>query len=457
MSDAGDRGNAGMGAQHFPEEEMDRYLTNKASAFRYPPTPDIASSVRDKLVSNGVYKARNGGARRPRTRARGAWAATGLVVVLLLAATLAVPQVRSFVGDVYTGVAKVFHNEPGPVPVPNLPQWTSDLTGETDLGNLERQMKFPVKLPTIPADLGLPDYVYHQINADADTIVLVWLDRAHPDKARLALYIMTNGSSALSIVDKNPDVVDSKLNGLSAYWVAGPQPLEVYGSLGAKTTAPSQIVSGKVLIWQEKIIQGSSDTILTYRLESGLSMSEAMAVASSLQEPKTQPTPVPTTTPVSPLAGLDLAGETNGFELEERTGFHVKVPIMIDKPELVQPDKYFLQDLHGTALIMLWFVPGRTDDVRMALMELKDGTEETNLTSSGTRNIEETTVNGVAARWVQGAEAVFVTGGTGGQTLVTKNLLKGSHILIWEQDGITYRLETAGTMEDAVRIAEALK
>ena len=71
MSDAGKTENAGTGAQHSPEEEMDRYLTNKASVFRYPPTPDIASSVRDRLVSDGVYKPRDRRLHRP----RGAWAA----------------------------------------------------------------------------------------------------------------------------------------------------------------------------------------------------------------------------------------------------------------------------------------------------------------------------------------------------------------------------------------------
>src|SRR5205823_7307400 len=130
--------------------------------------------------------------------------------------------------------------ERGPVPVPSLPRWTSDLTGETDLGNLQTQVKFPIKLPTIPADLGLPDHIYHQVPADADTAVLVWLDPAHPDKPRMALYIMTNSSTALSIVDKNPDVVDTKVNGQTAYWVAGPHPLEVYDSSGYKTLAPTR-------------------------------------------------------------------------------------------------------------------------------------------------------------------------------------------------------------------------
>ena len=106
---------------------------------------------------------------------------------------------------------------------------------------------------------------------------------------------------------------------------------------------------------------------------------------------------------------------------------------------------------------MVWFVPGRTDDISMVLMELKDGTEETNLTSSSTRNIQETTVNGNPARWVQGPQAVYTTNGQNGQTLQTKNFIKGSHILIWEEGGMTYRLETASTLDDAVKIAEALK
>ena len=119
MSDSGiteNRG-TGTGAQNPLENDMDRYLTNKASAFKYPPTPDIASVVRDRLVGESLYKARDTMQYRPRR----AWAAMALMMAVVLGALLAVPQVRALVGDVYTSVVKIFKAEPGPVPVPNVP------------------------------------------------------------------------------------------------------------------------------------------------------------------------------------------------------------------------------------------------------------------------------------------------------------------------------------------------
>jgi hypothetical protein len=37
-----------------------------------------------------------------------------------------------------------------------------------------------------------------------------------------------------------------------------------------------------------------------------------------------------------------------------------------------------------------------------------------------------------------------------------RRLIDG-HVLIWEEDGITYRLETGVTLEEAVKIAESLQ
>ncbi len=36
------------------------------------------------------------------------------------------------------------------------------------------------------------------------------------------------------------------------------------------------------------------------------------------------------------------------------------------------------------------------------------------------------------------------------------SFVSGSHILVWQEGGITYRLEVTGSLEDAVKIAESL-
>jgi hypothetical protein len=51
---------------------------------------------------------------------------------------------------------------------------------------------------------------------------------------------------------------------------------------------------------------------------------------------------------------------------------------------------------------------------------------------------------------------VYTADNQNGQTPEAKSFIKGGHVLVWEEGGMTYRLETAGTMEEAVEIAEGL-
>lgn len=462
MSDSGMIENTG--AQNSPENDMDRYLTNKASAFKYPPTPDIASAVRNRLVSDSVYNSRNSRQHRPRR----AWAAMALMVVLVLGALLAVPQVRDFVGGVYS---IIFKNEPGPVPVPHvptatpMPTWESKLVGETDFGNAQLQMPCPILIPGFPLDLGMPDHVYFQPINGVDSVILVWLDRAHPDTPRMALYIFTESSNAFGISGSIPGSTKTSVQGMDAYWASGSQSAEVYDSTGNKKTVKIQLVDGNVLVW----MQGTTDNNpackhLTYRLETGLSMNETLSIANSMQTPNAFPTavptstPAPTTTPVSPSSALNLAGEVNSLAgLSDAAGFPVKIPVLTSKPDLVQPNKLYLQNLGSPAVIMAWYTTGRTDDLQLVLYQIKGTDKVADRTASSTTLVQETTVHGNPAKWVQGPHMVYTADNQNGQTLEPRSFISNSHALVWEENGMSYRLETAGTMQEAVEIAEGLK
>jgi len=66
-------------------------------------------------------------------------------------------------------------------------------------------------------------------------------------------------------------------------------------------------------------------------------------------------------------------------------------------------------------------------------------------------------VHGNPAKWVQGPHMVYTTDNQNGQTLEPRSFISNSHALVWEENGMSYRLETAGTMQEAVEIAESLK
>jgi hypothetical protein len=435
------------------EDAMDRYLSNKSSALRYPPTHDIASSVRQRLVSHSAYN--TGDARDRAHRPRAAWAAMALTVLVLLGALLVIPAGRRLVADVYTGIAHAITGDPALTPLPAITPPTVDqsepyislsslrLYGETDLGTAQSKVIFPIKIPSYPADLGYPDRVYYQ-KQNGDVVVLVWTQPNDPDRPRLALELMKYGNMG-DIKHESTDYTD--LNGEKAYWVSTPQSLEVQGASDSVTTAERHIIEGVALVWT--VEDGTA-----YRLEAHMPRSEMLLVARSISEISVMPTPYPTSTPVSRVSGMKLGGKTDLYRLSDRAGFLVRIPTAYD--ELVTPNLVYLQDLGGPAVVLAWYVPGREDDLRMVLYQLSNGAWQQEQVGSLEKVVSETTVNGNPARWVEGPTAVYVDAGAGGERLDRRTFIQDAHTLVWEQNGITYRHESAVTLEDAVRIAESL-
>lgn len=68
------------------------------------------------------------------------------------------------------------------------------------------------------------------------------------------------------------------------------------------------------------------------------------------------------------------------------------------------------------------------------------------------RLIEETLVNGEPAAWVSGPYLLQVTSGD----IQWRKIVDGD-TLIWESGGVTYRIESAYSLEETVHIAESLR
>jgi hypothetical protein len=66
--------------------------------------------------------------------------------------------------------------------------------------------------------------------------------------------------------------------------------------------------------------------------------------------------------------------------------------------------------------------------------------------------IELTSVNGQQAVWTSGPYPLIMKN----EDMLFTRLIEG-HVLIWTQGDLTYRLETDGSLEEAVRIAESLQ
>ncbi len=158
-------------------------------------------------------------------------------------------------------------------------------------------------------------------------------------------------------------------------------------------------------------------------------------------------TPAPSPTPEVLLPPLDLAGLATLVEARQALGAPLLLPTYPD--DLGPPDLVFVQDWDGPLVILVWTRADDSARARLALHILGPGT----FAGKGEPSVIVTTeVNGAPALWTEGPHQLLLQSGHDTfRSLVTGN------VLIWGQGGLTYRLETDGTLEEAVRIAESLR
>ncbi len=172
----------------------------------------------------------------------------------------------------------------------------------------------------------------------------------------------------------------------------------------------------------------------------------AIEIVPARQTPDTGP--AATAPPPDPLP--DLRGATTLAEARARLAFPLRLPS--EPADLGPPDGVFVQDLGGPAAILVWRDPATPARLRLALYVLSSDVFGRKV---GVTAIQETSVGGRRAVWASGPY-VLRLGPTHAEELATRRLVAGN-TLIWEHDGLTYRLESDLPLEAAVRIAESLR
>ncbi len=236
---------------------LERHLYEDAESFPYPPTPNVA--VRTPWRTTHGY-------RFPVPR-RMLWVA--VILLVLLCGLLSVPQVRAAIFQILRigGISIVPATvSPLPTPVSSI----TDLAGATTLEEAQTALKVPIRIPAYPTALGQPDKVFLQQSGGL-LIILVWVDKTHPEQAKLSLHILGPNTYG----DKfSPQIIEqTTVHGQPALWTQGAHVLAFVDGNGTSYHL-ARLVNGNVLIWTE-------DT-LTYRLETDLSLAEAIKIAESL-------------------------------------------------------------------------------------------------------------------------------------------------------------------------------
>jgi len=163
--------------------------------------------------------------------------------------------------------------------------------------------------------------------------------------------------------------------------------------------------------------------------------------------PVPPPTQLPSSTPLASL--LDFAGETSLEEAARDSGIPIGLPAY--PPDLGLPDRVFLQNLDGQVLVLVWLSPADPAKVRLSLLQFS-GSDNMILSKIQPVTVLETTVAGNPAVWTEGPYLLKYRNGD----IDIVRLIEG-HVLIWEQAGVTYRLETDLPLEEAVRVAESIR
>jgi hypothetical protein len=113
------------------------------------------------------------------------------------------------------------------------------------------------------------------------------------------------------------------------------------------------------------------------------------------------------------------------------------------------PDKVYLQNLDGPAVVLVWLNPVQPNQIRASLHQLAQGAL---ISKIEPRVIQETTVSGRRALWTEGPYFLQLQNGN----YDIRRLVEGN-VLIWTEGDITYRLESDLSLPEAVQIAETLQ
>lgn len=247
-------------------------MAQTAAEFSYPATPDLRADVLARIPPAPT---------RQRAR-RLAWALMALLLVL--AGLLTVPPVRATVRETVQqlwqiGAVRLHRIEPAtPTVLQPTPQATPlpaypPLTGSTTLQAARGQVSFPIPLPGYPADLGEPDAVFVQ-QMNGPVVILVWMQPDDNQTVAMSLTIFDPSAFAAKSLMPYTLVQETIVHDTPALWVQGEHVLQ-FQNEGFQST---QLVEGNVLIWTGT----HDDGTITYRLESGLGLDEAVCIAESL-------------------------------------------------------------------------------------------------------------------------------------------------------------------------------
>ena len=169
----------------------------------------------------------------------------------------------------------------------------------------------------------------------------------------------------------------------------------------------------------------------------------------TVDEPPADPTP--------PGSKLGLGERVTLAEAEARAAFPLRFPTTLGPPDAV-----YVAEAEGFDQVTFAYdpaeglpaAPGHQEGLLLAQFQGEPEGDYVKKLIFGDPAVDEVMVRGTRGIWVEGPHQISYIGPKG--TLETDSTRLSAGALIWEEDGITYRLESDLSKREAVALAEAI-
>ena len=163
-------------------------------------------------------------------------------------------------------------------------------------------------------------------------------------------------------------------------------------------------------------------------------------------------TPTPATPASPPFDPAELGAPVPLAALDDRAGFDVEIPVGR------APDVAYVSSAGDGAVVLAWTPDDRSPALPgtpwgLVLVEIPEPSDELLVKSvSAFEDTDEITLDGERASWIHAPHALLVVTQEGDERFHVEG-----NVLVWERDGVTYRLETPLGLEDARAIAGSMR
>jgi hypothetical protein len=254
--------------------ELERILRDVGRSYPYPPTPNVSLAVRARI------SAKPGRVRRPAGGWRDPWRlalAAALLLIALGAGLLANPTTRDAIAHFFHVRGVVVNRVPSPLP--SLSPITPVYLGHRmTFGQAQSSVSFTI---AVPPQLGEPDAVYVDQAVAGGEVSLAYKPRPGvPLVKQTGLGVLVtefrgglNPSLVVKQADPSTKLEETSVNGDPAWWIEG-APHMIVIQIGGIDQPETLRMASNTLVWEHAGV--------TYRIESGLSKADAMALAAGL-------------------------------------------------------------------------------------------------------------------------------------------------------------------------------